>query len=265
VDTYHEFTVGTWEAAGLDSDGNIYLMLYSTRHKAGTEPSGNEYVTFYDASTAGTGSDPYILVTWHSIDPAGGFLEGALGPVTAFNRALTAAEVRDVMALGQVILDRALDAGTAVIEGTVTTRSGSRVPAAHVRAGWWIQNLDYQPDADDKPKPLLITGHSVDMEAGRNALTVGVDWMEDEVGVKMADLLAIPAAVEVTPTEASAADADHPEPGPSADDAVWEGVDAEPAKTYNAPLDVLPAHEVEGGDRPPDYQGVRPTESWETW
>jgi hypothetical protein len=261
---YSELTLGTWEAAGLDSDGNVYLMLYSTRHKAGTEPTTNEYVTFYSADEAGTGSDPYIIVTWHSIEPAGGFLEGALGPVTAFNRALTAAEVRDVMALGQVILDRALDSGTAVIEGVVTTRSGSKVPAAHVRAGWWIQNLDYDPDASDTPRPLLITGHSVDMEAGRNALTVGVDWMEDEIGVKMADLLAIPDPVEVTPVENAAADPTQPEPGPSADDAVWEGVDVAPESAYNAPLDAAPTpvthEEATSASLPPV-----PPDMWDVW
>lgn len=229
VGVYHEFTVGTWEAAALDSDGNIYLMLYSTRHKAGTEPSGNEYVTFYSADETGTGSDPYIIVTWHSVSPEGGFLEGALGPVVLWPRELSAEEVAEVMAQGVAIIDRVLDSGVAVVEGELDTAAGTKVPATHVRAGWWLQHLDYQPTASDKPRPLLITGHDPTLNNGRNALTVGSDWMEDEIGVSMARTMALPEPTQASPAEQSAADPYQPETTVSdADSAADDG----PLPTY---------------------------------
>ena len=188
-------------AAQLGSDLNtaitaldyLRLLLYSDRHKAGTSPSGSEYLSFYSAATAGTTSDPYIVVDYCDVHIAdAGFLHGALGPATLWHRELSASEMRDVMQLGQVVLDRATDSGSLVIEGMVETRAGTKVEATHVRSGWWVQNLDYDPEEDDKPRPLLITGHGGTLKSGENALTIGVDWMEEEMGVKLADLLTAP-------------------------------------------------------------------------
>jgi hypothetical protein len=91
--------------------------------------------------------------------------------------------------------------------------------------------------------------------------------MEDEIGVKMADLLAIPDPVEVTPVEQAAADPTQPEPGPSADDAVWEGADVAPESAYNAPLDAT-KREADSSDRLPPNQADSSDSlprNWDTW
>ena len=165
-------------------------------------------------------------------------LTGALGPVSAWNRALSAAEVAQVMNLGQVILDRSLDSGTAVITGSVMTQAGTVVPATHVRSGWWLQNLD-DPGTDERPKPLIITGASVNLASGENALTIGDDWMEAEIGVKMADLLALPAPADAVVTEDAVADYSDPVPADPLDDFTEppysEPVEVEP---YTPPTEV---------------------------
>jgi hypothetical protein len=127
------------------------------------------------------------------------FLAGAIGRTTAWNRALTPAEVLADMDADQVIYDRSLSKGTVVISGTMKNRKGASVPAHHVRAGWLIQNNDYQPDPTLPPPALYITGHSVDLAGKKNALTIGKDWMEEQIGVRMAELLAIPGAPEWNP------------------------------------------------------------------
>ena len=88
--------------------------------------------------------------------------------------------------------------GTVVIEGEVQNRKGATVPAEHVRAGWWIQHTELAT------QPIYISGHSVSLNDHRNALTVGEDWMEDQIGVREAELLAIaptPAPEDVVPPE----------------------------------------------------------------
>jgi hypothetical protein len=185
-----------------DTDTPYYgveLLLYSSRHAAGTAPSADEFLRFYDRTEAGTTKDPRLTITYASRDIVSTFLNGALGRTTMWPRVLTPAEVEAHMAEGMVVYDRSRDRGTVVIEGQVRTRTGALVPATHVRAGWWVHNLEA-----DNPRPLLITGHSLDLAAGKNALTVGQDWMEDEIGVRMADLLAIP-----TPAPAEARVAPH--------------------------------------------------------
>jgi len=122
-------------------------------------------------------------------------LEAAVGRQTSWPRALTAAEVIADAAAGQESYDRSLASGTVVISGTVRNRKGAPVPAHHVRAGWWIQNLAWQPDPGAPPPTLYITGHSVDLAGKKNALTIGIDWMEKEIGVRQAELLAIPPTV----------------------------------------------------------------------
>jgi len=117
-------------------------------------------------------------------------LNGSVGEVIVYKRALTEAEAAQIYAAGQVYYDRSMCKGNVVIEGRVQNRLGALVPAHHVRAGWWIQNLE-----TGNGKPLYITGHSVALADKKNALTIGQDWMEEAIGVKTADLLAIPATV----------------------------------------------------------------------
>lgn len=187
-------------------------LLYSSRHKNGDVPTGPESIAFYPVTTAGTTSDPYMVFDYYSTDPAAGYLNGAVGPACLYNRALTAAEVTEVMAQGMTVIERTLDSGTVVIQGKVRTRSGAVVPAEHVRAGWWIHNIEAGDD------PLLISAHSVDLAAGKNALTIGVDWMEEETGTKLADVLAKPQATAIATTEGAAADPYMPDTSESAAD-----------------------------------------------
>jgi hypothetical protein len=121
-------------------------------------------------------------------------LDGSLGRVTVWKRALSAAEVAQDFAAGNVLYNRSLAKGTVAIQGYVRNRKGAFVKASHVRAGWWIQHTEL-----GSKQPLYITGHSVDAAAIRNALTIGQDWMEEAIGVKSADLLAIPETVEIDP------------------------------------------------------------------
>lgn len=67
---YKTFTSQTafLTATGLKT-GTVYLMLSSSRHRAGNTPSGNEYVVFQDAESTGTSQDPKLTITH----------EGALG------------------------------------------------------------------------------------------------------------------------------------------------------------------------------------------
>lgn len=114
------------------------------------------------------------------------YMDGGIGRVTAWNGVLDAGDVTDDEAATTEYEGHSLASGTVSISGTVKTRRGTLVPATHVRAGWWVQNLETGGD------PLYISAHSVDLAAGRNALTIGRDWMEDEIGVRMAELLAMP-------------------------------------------------------------------------
>jgi hypothetical protein len=118
------------------------------------------------------------------------YASAALGRVTVWSRALTLAEQLADAGAGQEFYERSLAKGTVVLKGLVRNRQGALVPAHHIRAGWWIQNIE-----TGSTKPLYITGHSVDLADKKNALTIGVDWMEKEIGVRMAELLAIPATV----------------------------------------------------------------------
>jgi hypothetical protein len=96
---------------------------------------------------------------------------------------------------GMEYFGRSLAKGTVVLRGNVKTRKGTSVPASHVRAGWWIQNVEWSPNPAEPAPPLYITGHSIDLAENKNALTIGVDWMEREIGVRMGELLAMPASV----------------------------------------------------------------------
>lgn len=116
---------------------------------------------------------------------------GAIGRTTLWKTALSAAQILAAYQEGQMLFERSTAKGTVTIEDVVKNRQGAVVPATHVRAGWWVQNLD-----KGTTEPLFITAHSVDLAGGRNALTVGRDWMEDEIGVRMSELLALPATPE---------------------------------------------------------------------
>jgi hypothetical protein len=127
---------------------------------------------------------------------AAAYASAALGRVTAWARALSASEPALDHTVGPVIYNHSLAKGTVVISGTVRNRQGTTVPAHHVRAGWWIQHLETVNST-----PLYITGHSVDLAEKKNALTIGIDWMEKEIGVRQAELLAIPATVVPEPVQ----------------------------------------------------------------
>lgn len=230
---------------GINATDFVRAILYSSRHKAGDAPTGNEFLSFAGASTSGTSKDPYLSCEVVLMDPslATDDLAGAVGPAAAFSRELSAAEVAEVMDLGMTIIDRALDNGTATIEGNVRTAAGTVVPATHVRAGWWLTNLDYMPDASEGPRPLVISGHDVgDLKAGQNVLTIGEDWMFQEIGVRMGELLAISEPTEVTADEESYLDPELPDAtdvsedsGPGEDDGSLDPYGAVPYTPGSTP------------------------------
>jgi len=157
----------------------------------GLDGSTTYHAKAYATTIAGTGYGPEVDFTTPAMPAT--FLAGGLGRSTVWGRALSAAEALAAYNAGQSAFSRSLAKGTIVITGEVQDRKGAPVPAIHVRAGWGIQNLDYQPDPALPPPVLAITGHSVDLAGKRNALTIGQDWMEREIGVRMAELLAMPA------------------------------------------------------------------------
>ena len=139
------------------------------------------------------------------------YLAGALGRFTFWPRCLTVAEVLTDAGAGNTVYNRSRAKGTVVVQDTVLSRNGAPVPATHVKAGWWLQNLE-----TGSGKPLFVTGHSVDVSAGKNALTVGEDWMVDQIGVSMAQLLAIPATSAPDAVTADAVDPWTPDAAPDA-------------------------------------------------
>jgi hypothetical protein len=211
--------------AGKGSDGVVVVRFLSTPASANSrQQSGSTVMVtgrWYDCAMtySGSGGDialyvngvaesltaagtvgAYDLSTAASVQlfkgPAATYLSAALSRVTAWPRVLTAEDLADDEAVGPTIYGRSMDKGTVVISGTVKNRQGTTVPAHHVRAGWWIQHLETVNST-----PLYITGHSVDLAAKKNALTIGIDWMEKEIGVRQAELLAIPATVVPEPVQ----------------------------------------------------------------
>jgi hypothetical protein len=145
----------------------------------------------WDVSTTGN-----LQLFKHGSD----YLSGALGRMTAWSHELTSAEVLVDVAASEVYAGRSLANGTIVLRGTCRTRTGTTVPAHHIRAGWWIQNLEWLPDPTQLPPTLFITDYSVDLADRKVALTIGEDSMEELIGVRLAELLAIPSSA---PTEYS--------------------------------------------------------------
>lgn len=250
-EAYRQLTqASAWDSAALinysGTSSAIMYMAYSSRHVAGTTPTGDEELVFYSSSASGTTSDPYAIVEWYSTEPVAGNLHGALGAPTAWNRVLSAVEVRDVMNLGMTINDRVQDNGQVTIEKVVRTRAGTLVPATHVQAGWWIENQEYRPYPDDKPRPLLIQAHNVDLQAGKNVLTIGIDYTEKELGMKIADLLAEPDPSSLSADQEAAIDPYQPE--------AYEGNSTEESAT---PEETAPPT---GDEHIPTYWEGYPTE-----
>lgn len=170
------------------------------------------YVDGVDVSTGRTGSagaynsDAATHAALGCRDPGGTigyYANGALVSAIAFPRGLSAAEIAQIANAGPVIYDRSLAKGNVVIKGLVQNRKGALIPAHHVRAGWWIQHLE-----TGSGKPLYIAGHNVNMTDRRNALTIGEDWMEEQIGVRSAELLALPETVAVDPETGEPTDPD---------------------------------------------------------
>ena len=160
---------------GLAYSNKYYLRAYATNNV------GTDYGSQIDFCT-----------------PA--YTAASLGRSTCWGYALSEEDVLTDLVATSEYAGHSLAKGTVVLTGNVKNRKGSIIPAKHVRAGWWIQHLEV-----GRGEPLYITGHSIDLAAGKNALTVGEDWMEAEIGVREAELLAFPAtAVDpeaVTPPE----------------------------------------------------------------
>jgi hypothetical protein len=131
-------------------------------------------------------------------------LAGSVNSVTAYSRALSAAEIAQDYSAGMVIYDRSYAKGNVLLEKTCVNRLGAPVRATDVTTDdYWIQNLD-----EGSGRPLRITGTNVDLKARRNALTIGEDWMEEELGLRNAELMALPETVVVDPETGDPVDPD---------------------------------------------------------
>ena len=175
-------TVANWKTVNGSGAGAFVSTL------SGLNPETTYYVRAYAALTGGA-----VIYGEEVAFPTTPHLRCSLGRNTAWMRALTAAEVATDSEAGMEYFGRSLAKGTVVLRGLVRTRKGTLMPAHHVRAGYWIQNVEWSPDPSQPAPPLYITGHSMSLGEQKNALTIGVDWMEREIGVRMGELLAIPA------------------------------------------------------------------------
>ena len=179
-------------ADSYTTDGTGTGIFTSTL--TGLAYSNKYYLRAYATNNVGTDYGSQIDFCTPSYTAA------SLGRSTCWGYALSEEDVLTDLVATSEYAGHSLAKGTVVLTGTVKNRKGSIIPAKHVRAGWWIQHLEV-----GRGEPLYITGHSIDLAAGKNALTVGEDWMEAEIGVREAELLAFPAtAVDpeaVTPPE----------------------------------------------------------------
>jgi len=160
---------------------------------------------------------------------------GGLGRITMWPRCLTTSDILTDVSAGETVFSRSRAKGTVVISGMCHNRKGARVPAHHIRAGRWIQNLDWQPNPSEPPPTLYITGHSVDLAAKKNGLTIGVDWMEEEIGVRKAELLATPPSVTAEVLAEEMVVPDEPASDSSSS-----------THTYNPAVDTLPTQRRPG-------------------
>lgn len=62
LNSYNEFVSETAFPANINQSGTTRLLLCSSRFRAGTAPSGNEYVHFHEADTAGESQDPKLVI-----------------------------------------------------------------------------------------------------------------------------------------------------------------------------------------------------------
>ena len=61
---YMAFTsAGAAFNSAINKTGNTSLIVFSSRHSAGTEPPNSEYITYTDADAAGTTEDPKLDIT----------------------------------------------------------------------------------------------------------------------------------------------------------------------------------------------------------
>lgn len=77
---YNDFTSEAAFLTAINKAGVTYLVISSSRHEAGTTPSGNEYVGFATADNSGTANDPKLVVT--HISPTG-TIASAIAPLTS--------------------------------------------------------------------------------------------------------------------------------------------------------------------------------------
>jgi len=170
--------------AGSGGDWSIYL-------------DGAAETMTHSGAAGAWNSDNAVVAAIGVRDPLGtpGYsLGGRVNAVTIYSRALSAAEVAQDYNAGMVIYDRSFSKGTVAIQGAVVNQLGARILAPYVTTdGWWVQNL-----SSGTNRPLRITATSVDMTSCGNALTIGEDWMEQEIGARMAEFMAWPETEEET-------------------------------------------------------------------
>ena len=165
---------------GITSNGTGTGIFTSTL--TGLSYSQKYYVRAYATNNVGTDYGAQISFC----TPA--YTAASLGRSTCWGYALSPEDVLTDLVATSEYAGHSLAKGTVVLKGNVKNRKGVLIPAKHIRAGWWIQHLE-----TGSGQPIYITGHSVDLADGKNALTLGEDWMEAEIGVREAELLAFPS------------------------------------------------------------------------
>ena len=176
--TYGSPTITNY--TGITSDGTGTGVFTSTLTNLAY--SNKYYLRAYATNNVGIDYGPQI----DFCTPA--YTAASLGRSTCWGYALSEEDVLTDLVATSEYAGHSLAKGTVVLTGSVKNRKGVLIPAKHVRAGWWLQHLEV-----GRGEPLYITGHSIDLAASKNALTVGEDWMESEIGVREAELLAFPA------------------------------------------------------------------------
>ena len=53
-------------AANVVKGGITRILINSSRHRLGNQPTGNELVSIWNAEQTGTSQDPKLVVTWHA-------------------------------------------------------------------------------------------------------------------------------------------------------------------------------------------------------
>lgn len=136
---YNAFTSEAAFLTAINKTGVTYLVLSSSRHEAGTTPTGNEYVGVATADTTGTTHDPKLVVT--HLSPT--------GTITASIQPLTSALAGEQVASGTVAasiqpLTSAL-AGWAEATGAIASTITPLTAA--------LGGRHYFPEIDGVPRP----------------------------------------------------------------------------------------------------------------